>query len=79
MTSRERRALYRLVAIAAAWAAGEALVSALGLRGLGVIVPAAFAIAAYVLTRDVRWPELRGRGEIKYWRGRRIDDDDWRH
>lgn len=76
MTSPERTALIRLVVIAAAWALGEALVDALGARGLGVVVPAILAVAAFMATRDMASPWRDGR---QYWRGRPIDRDRWKH
>ena len=69
----ERVAIVRLVIMAAAWALGEAVVVALGAGGLGLIVPAVLAAAAFVATRDLGW---RGSDQT-YWRGRKIDRDRW--
>lgn len=72
------RGLLRVVVIAAAWAAGEALAFALGLGELGRALGLAFAVGAYFLTRD-RWAVGRGgraRGNVKYWRGRPVDDSE---
>jgi len=75
MTS-QRAAYTRLGAIAAAWSLGATLAWQLGARSLDPLVPALFAVGAFMLTQDLgragRW---RG-GSPKYWRGRRIDDDD---
>ncbi len=75
MTGRERTALIRLAVICAAWALGEALVRQLGVFGLGAVVPAMLAAAAYVGTRDIGGS---GSDDETYWRGRRIDRDRWR-
>ena len=67
------RPVWRLLVICAAWSIGAVLVWLVGARGLETAVPALFAAAAFMLTRDDTRP--RGRGPAKYWRGRRIDDD----
>ena len=67
------RAVWRLLVICAAWSIGAVLVWIVGARGLETAVPALFAAAAYLFTRDEVRPG-RG-GQAKYWRGRRIDDD----
>jgi hypothetical protein len=74
MSERERAQLIRLVVICAAWALGEALVWQLGAGGLGLVVPALLAAAAYVATRDI----FVASGGATYWRGRPIDRDRWR-
>ena len=74
MADRERAQLIRLVVICAAWALGEALVWQLQVAGLGLVVPALLAAAAYVATRDL----FAGTGGATYWRGRPIDRDRWR-
>ncbi len=75
MDARERTAMVRLIIICAAWALGEALVWQLHASGLGIVVPALLAAAAYVATRDLAW--ARG-GDVTYYRGRPIDRDRWR-
>lgn len=70
----------RLLVICLAWALGEALVWQLRAAGLGLIVPALLAAAAYVATRDITpygGGGGRGGGGGTYWRGRRIDRDRW--
>lgn len=75
MTAREQSAILRLALICAAWALGEALVWQAGAGGLGIVVPAILAAAAYLATRDIDRP----RPDSTYWRGRPIDRDRWRH
>ena len=76
MDGQQRFALIRIAIISAAWALGEALVWQMDVAGLGLVVPALLAIAAFVATRDVS--SLRG-DDSTYWRGRPIDRDRWRH
>jgi hypothetical protein len=71
------RAIWRLLVICFAWSLGAVLVDVFAARGLEILVPALFAVAAYVLTRDdgYRTPGGGGGGgNVKYWRGRRVDD-----
>ena len=63
----------RLLLICAAFAAGETAASAIGAYDVGSTVGLVLAVVAYVLTQEVDRPR-RGRGELKYWRGRRVDD-----
>ncbi|MGH2499219.1 MAG: hypothetical protein ACRDF0_03890 [Candidatus Limnocylindria bacterium] len=67
-------AIWRLLAIVTAWAIGATIVWALDARGLDPLVPALFAAGAYVLTQE--WDRPARGDNVKYWRGRRIDDDD---
>ena len=71
-------AYIRLLLICAAFAAGETAARALGAYSVGTIVGAVLGAAVYVLTQDIDRPGRGGRrrGEIKYWRGQRIDDDE---
>lgn len=73
------RALFRVVVIAGAWAAGEAIGFALGLGDGSRLLGLALAVAAYFLTRGGAVMGARRRGQVKYWRGRPVDDSDWRH
>jgi hypothetical protein len=72
------QALWRLLFICAVAAVGEAIAYQLGwfneMQWVGLLLGA----GAYILTQDLERPRPGGgrRGEIKYWRGRRIDDDD---
>jgi hypothetical protein len=71
------RAIWRLLVICFAWSLGAVLVDLFAARGLEILVPALFAVAAYVLTREdgYRTPGGGGGGgNVKYWRGRRVDD-----
>lgn len=72
------QALWRLLLICAAAAAGETIAYQLEAYGVMVSVGLVFGAAAYIFTRDLDRPRRGGgrRGEIKYWRGRRIDEDD---
>lgn len=67
----------RLLLISAAWAVGQVLTFGLANDVVGFVVPAAFAIGVYLLTEDLGRTRFGG-GPPKYWRGRRIDDDDKR-
>jgi hypothetical protein len=73
--TRGQRAIARFVLICVAWAAGQTLTWALALDRIGVIIPAALAIGVVVLTADLGRPRATG-GDLKYWRGRRVDDDE---
>jgi hypothetical protein len=72
------QALWRLLLICAAAAAGETIAYQLEAYDVITWVGVVFGAAAYILTQDLDRPSRRGgrRGEIKYWRGRRVDDDD---
>ncbi|MDE3112876.1 MAG: hypothetical protein KGN00_08570 [Chloroflexota bacterium] len=76
--SRESEAFLRFVVICAAWAAGQVLEYAFGVVLPLPVVPAIFAVAAYMATRDIRVGGGGGGGDT-YWRGQRIDRDRWRH
>ena len=68
-------AYLRLLAMCAAYAAGETVAIAVGAFDVAMFVGLILASAVYILTQDIDRPRPR-RGEIKYWRGRRVDDDD---
>jgi hypothetical protein len=72
------QALWRLLLICAAAAVGETIAYVLEAYGLMMWVAVLFGAAAYILTQDLDRPRGRGgrRGEIRYWRGRPIDEDD---
>jgi hypothetical protein len=71
-------ALWRLLLICVAAAAGETI--AVQLEAYDIVMWAGLfcGAIAYVVTQDLDRPRPGGgrRGEIKYWRGRPIDDDD---
>lgn len=74
--TRGQAAILRFVLICAAWAIGQTLTW--GVAGpLGVVIPAVLAIGVLVLTADLGRPRAVG-GDLKYWRGRRIEDDERR-
>jgi len=74
--TRAQAATLRFFPICAAWAIGQTLTW--GVAGaLGVVIPAALAIGVLVVTADLGRPRPGG-GDLKYWRGRRIDDDERR-
>ena len=72
------QALWRLLLVCAVAAAGETIAYQLEwydvIQWMGVL----FGAAAYIFTQDLDRPRPGGRkrGEIRYWRGRRVDDDD---
>ena len=68
-------AYLRLLAMCAAYAAGETAAIVVGAFDVAMFVGIILAVAVYVLTQDIDRPRGR-RGEIKYWRGRPVDDDD---
>jgi hypothetical protein len=71
-------AYLRLLLICGAYSLGQTLAWAVQASSVGMWVGAALGAAAYVFTQDIDRPRRGGgrRGEIKYWRGRRIDEDD---
>jgi hypothetical protein len=72
------QALWRLLLICAAAAVGQTVAYQFEASGVRMWVGLIFGAAAYIFTQDLDRPRPGGgrRGEIKYWRGRRIDDDD---
>jgi hypothetical protein len=72
------QALWRLLLICAVAAAGETIAYQLEWYSEVTWVGVLFGAATYILTQDLDRPRPGGRrrGEVKYWRGRRIDDDD---
>jgi len=71
-------ALWRLLVICVAAAGGETIAVQFEAYDIVMWVGLFCGAIAYVLTQDLDRPRPGGgrRGEIKYWRGRRIDDDD---
>ena len=72
------QALWRLLLICAVAAGGETIAYQLQAYDVVMWVGLVFGAAAYIFTQDLERPRPRGgrRGEIKYWRGRKIEDDD---
>ena len=74
VVTRQQAQLVRLLLMCGAWAAGQVLTFGLSVQGLDLVVPAALAIGVYVVTEDLGRPPF-DRGNVRYWRGRRIDED----
>ena len=64
----------RLLLMCGAFAFGETLAWTAGAFDMAMWVGLAFGAAAYILTQDVGRGG-GGRGQPRYYRGRRIDDD----
>jgi hypothetical protein len=73
--TRAQAAILRFVLICAAWAVGQTLTWGLAMEPVGVVIPAALAAGVLVVTQDLGRPRATG-GDLKYWRGRRVDDDE---
>jgi hypothetical protein len=74
VVTRPQAQLVRLLLMCAAWAAGQVLTFGLSVQGLDLVVPAALAIGVYVVTDDLGRPRF-DKGNARFWRGRRIDED----
>lgn len=74
---REQAQLVRLLLMSLAWALGQTLTTGIAAGLVDTVVPAALAIGVYVVTDDLGRGRMGG-GAPKYWRGRRIDDDERR-
>jgi hypothetical protein len=72
--TREQAAILRLVLVCVAWAIGQLLATTVPLTGADFVVPAVLAIGMYIVTADLGRP--RADVNARYWRGRRIDDDE---
>ena len=72
------QALWRLLLICAVAAAGETIAYQLEAYDIVMWVGLFCGAGAYILTQDLDRPRPSGgrRGEIRYWRGRKIEDDD---
>ena len=73
------QALWRLLVICVAAAAGETIAYQLELYDIVMWFGLFFGAGAYIITLgfDAPRPPRGGkRGEVKYWRGRRVDDDE---
>ena len=69
----EQSQVLRLVLMCVAWSIGQTLTIGLGVSFVDLVVPAALAIGVYLLTEDLARPRF-SRGDLKYWRGRPVDD-----
>ena len=76
LVSATATAFARLALIAAAGALGQTL-AGLYAPALDFVLAATFGAAAFVLTQDLG-RSRPGRGELRYWRGRPVDDRDRR-
>jgi hypothetical protein len=76
--TRPQSALLRFVLICAAWAVGQTLAWGLALTTLGMLIPAVLALGVLVVTADLGRPRAPVGGDLKYWRGRRVEDDERR-
>jgi hypothetical protein len=65
----------RLLLVCAAFALGQTLALIAGALELAVLIGVVFGAAAYILTQDIGRGGGGGRGQGRYWRGRRLDDD----
>ena len=75
MSDRERRAWIRFLIVVAAAAVGETLGIWQRLPSSDLLLPLLFGCAAFYLTRGITAPRFRGNGNVRYWRGRKLDDD----
>ena len=78
--TREQANLVRLLLMCVVWAAAEVVLLRLGSFDslTRIVIPAGLAATVYVLTEDLGRGGGFGGGTRKYWRGRRVDDDDKR-
>jgi hypothetical protein len=72
--TRGQAAVLRFVLICAAWALGQTVAWLFNLGTVGVVIPAALAVGALVLTEGLGRARPPG-GDPRYWRGRRVDED----
>lgn len=75
MIDRERRAWLRLLIVVAVAALGEVIGSWLRLPFSDSVMPLLFGAAALYLTMGLTMPRSRGDGSVRYWRGRKVDDN----
>jgi hypothetical protein len=72
---RERRAWTRFLIIVAAAAVGQTIGIWQRLPSSDLLLPVLFGGAAFYLTAGITAPRHRRNGNVRYWRGRKIDDD----
>jgi uncharacterized membrane protein AbrB (regulator of aidB expression) len=72
---RERRAWVRFLIVIAAAALGETIGIWQRLPSSDLLLPLLFGAAAYYLTMRLTAPRYRSNGNVRYWRGRKIDDN----
>jgi len=71
----QKRAWLRFGIVVLAAAVGETLGIWLRLQSSDLLVPLLFGAAAFYLTMGLNGPRYRSNGNVRYWRGKRIDDD----
>ena len=74
MTDPQRRAWIRFLVVVAAAAFGETLGVWQRLPSSDILLPLLFGGAAFYLTIGISAPSDRGRGNVRYWRGERLDN-----
>lgn len=74
MMPRERTAWIRFVIVVVVAAVGETIGIWLRLPSSDILLPLLFGGAAYYLTMGLNTPRDGRSGNVRYWRGRRIDD-----
>ena len=72
---RERRAWIRFLVVIAVAALGETIGIWQRLPSSDLLLPILFGGAAFYLTMGLTAPRYRSNGNVRYWRGRKIDDD----
>jgi uncharacterized membrane protein AbrB (regulator of aidB expression) len=72
---RERRAWIRFLIVVGAAAVGQTIGIWQRLPSSDLLVPLLFGGAAFYLTAGITAPRHRRNGNVRYWRGRKIDDD----
>ena len=75
MIDRGRWAWVRFLIIVVAAAFGETIGIWQQLPSSDLLLPLLFGGAAYYLTQELGGPRSRSGGTVRYWRGRRIDDN----
>ena len=74
MTEPQRRAWVRFLIVVAAAAFGETLGVWQRLPSSDLLLPLLFGGAAFYLTIGITAPSGRGGGNVRYWRGERLDN-----
>jgi uncharacterized membrane protein AbrB (regulator of aidB expression) len=72
---RGRRAWVRFLIVIAAAALGETIGIWQRLPSSDLLLPILFGGAAFYLTMGLTAPRYRSTGNVRYWRGRKIDDE----
>jgi len=75
MIDRERRAWLRFLIVVGAAALGETVGVWQRLPSSDLLLPLLFGAAAFYLTMGMAGSRYRRDGNVRYWRGRKIDDD----